>query len=166
MGPMNHQMLEVDQVVNLHGAVAPSSATPIRFSMKEFDRATILIFQNKSAGNGCAVSMNQAQDVSGTGSKTLSFTKAKRSLANGTQAAPVNAWESFDVASDTFTTDATNGTRDSYAIDITKDMLDIDNDFDVVELELGNAASNVIQAIAILHRARNAAFPNESGVAN
>lgn len=162
----NVALLERATIVNLFGAVAPSSATAQRFSMKHFERATIVITQNKSAGNGAAISLNQCTAVDGTGGKTLSFTSAYRSLANGTQAAPVNTWAKFDVTSDTFTTDATNSVRDTYAIDITRDMLDIANEFDCVELEIGNAASNVISAIAILEGARNAGFPTDSGITN
>lgn len=162
----NMHLLEFADVINLHGPVVPSSATPIRFSMKGFQRAAIIITQNKAAGNGAAISMNQAQDVSGTGSKTLSFSKAYRSLANGTQSAPVNSWDDFDVSSDTFTSDATNGTRDTYVIDVKAEDLDIDNGFDVVELEIGNAASNTVAAIAILYGARNAGFPVASGISN
>lgn len=166
MGPMNHHFLENNTVVNLFGAVAPSSATAVRVSLEHYERATFLIFQNKSAGNGAAISFNQCTAVDGTGGKTLGFTKAYRSLANGTQAAPVNTWASFDVTSDTFTTDATNSVRDSYAVEFKREDLDIDNDFDVIELEIGNAASNVIQAIALLHVARNGGFPTPSGITN
>lgn len=162
----NVALLERATIVNLFGAVAPSSATAVRFSMKHFERATVLITQNKSAGNGAAISFNQCTAVDGTGGKTLSFTKAYRSLANGTQAAPVNNWDQFDVTSDTFTTDATNSVRDMYAVDITRDMLDIENDFDVVELEIGNAASNVISAIAILEGARYMGFEVDNGITN
>lgn len=160
----NVALLERATIVNLFGAVAPSSATAQRFSMKHFERASILICQNKSAGNGSAISMNQCTAVDGTGGKTLSFTEAYRSLANGTQAAPVNTWAKFTVSSDTFTTDATNSVRDMYLIDVTRDMLDIDNGFDVVELEIGNAASNVIQAVAILEGARYAGFTVDNGI--
>lgn len=166
MGPMNYKFLENNTIVNLFGASAPSSATAVRFSLKHYERATVCIFQNKSAGNGAAISFNQCTAIAGTAAKTLPFTKAYRSLANGTQAAPVNNWDEFDVTSDTFTTDATNSVRDSYAVDITRDMLDIDNGFDVVELEIGNAASNVIQAIALLHTARYGGFETPSGIAD
>jgi predicted outer membrane repeat protein len=166
MGPMNHKFLENNTIVNLFGASAPSSATAVRFSMKNYERATVLICQNKSAGNGAAISFNQCTAIAGTAGKTLPFTKAYRSLANGTQAAPVNNWDEFDVTSDTFTTDTTNSVRDMYAVDITREMLDIENEFDVVELEIGNAASNVIQAIALLHVARYGGFEPPSAIAD
>ena len=162
----NVALLERATIVNLFGAVAPSSATVQRVSMKHFERCTFIITQNKSAGNGAAISMNQCQDVSGTGGKTLPFTEAYRSLANGTQASPVNTWAKFTVSSDTFTTDATNSVRDAYAIDVTRDMLDFDNGFDCIELEIGNAASNVISAIAILEGARNMGFPTDNAITN
>lgn len=166
MGPMNHRFLENNTIVNLFGAVAPSSATAVRVSLKHYERATFLICQNKGAGNGAAISFNQCTAIDGTGGKTLGFTKAWRSLANGTQAAPVNNWDEFAVTSDTFTTDATNGTRDMYAVDFMREDLDIENDFDVIELEIGNAASNVIQAVALLHVARNGGFETPTGIAN
>lgn len=166
MGPKNFHLLEVASVVNLFGASAPSAATCQRFSLKQFERAAILICQNKGAGNGAAISMNQCTAVDGTGGKTLPFTKAWRSLANGTQAAPVNNWAEFTVASDTFTTDTTNGARDMYLLDVKRDDLDFDNEYDVVELEIGNAASNVIQAIALLYGPRYGGFPVDNGITN
>jgi predicted outer membrane repeat protein len=163
----NYHLLEVATIVNLFGAAAPSSSTAERFSMKGFERAAIIICQNKSAGNGSAISMNQSTDVSGSGAKALAFTKAFRSLANGNQAAPVNTWASFTVSANTFTTDATNSVRDMYMIDVKREDLDFKNDFDCVELVIGNAASNVIQAIAILLGARYGGFPTvDTGIAN
>lgn len=162
---MNHEFLEANDVLFLFGPVAPSSATVQRFSMKNFQRATILIMQNKSAGNGSAVALKQAKEVDDNPvtEKTLEFTKARRALAVGTQAAPVYNWEEFTVASNTFTTDATNSTRDIYAIDIKAEDLDIANDFDIVEVELGNAASNVIAVVALLHGARHGGFAVVAG---
>jgi hypothetical protein len=166
--PGNSALLDRADIINLFGGVAPSSATVQRFSMKNAQRATIIITQNKGAGNGAAIALKQAKEVDDNPvlEKVLSFTKARRSLANGTQAAPVNNWTEFTVSGDTFTTDATNGTRDIYAIDITPEMLDIANDFDVVELEIGNAASNVMSAIVILEGARYGKFPVASGIAD
>src|SRR5688572_13425111 len=148
----NAHLLECGDVINAFGAVAPSSATVQRFSMKGYTRANIFIMQNKSAGNGATVALKQAKEVDNSPDveKTLSFDHAYRSLAAGTQAAPVQAWERFTVSSDTFTTDATNSVRDTYMIDIKAEDLDIANDFDVVELELGNAASNVIGVLIVL----------------
>lgn len=167
MGPWNFHLLEVGTIANLFGAAAPSGSTCERFSMKGFERAAVVICQNKSAGNGSVIAMNQSTDVAGTGAKALGFTKAFRSLANGNQAAPVNAWASFTVAANTFTTDATNSVRDMYMIDIKREDLDFKNDFDCVEVTIGNAASNVIQVIAILLGARYGGFPTtETGVAN
>lgn len=164
----NCHLLEVADAIHAFGPVAPSSATVQRFSMKNFTRAAIFIMQNKGAGNGSAVALKQCKEVDDNPvtEKTLEFTKAYRSLANGTQAAPVNSWAEFTVSSNTFTTDATNGTRDVYMIDIKAEDLDIANDFDVVELELGNAASNVICVLVLLFGARNAGFPVDSGISD
>jgi hypothetical protein len=162
----NYHLLEVGTIVNLFGAAAPSGSTAERFSMKNYERAAILLFQNKSAGNGSVISLNQSTDVAGSGAKALAFTKAFRSLANGTQSAPVNTWASFTVSANTFTTDATNSVRDSYMIDIKREDLDFKNDFDCVELVIGNAASNVIQAVAILLGARFGGFVTDGAIAN
>lgn len=163
---MNHAFLEKNDVINAFGASAPSGATVQRFSMKNFERATVLIFQNKAAGNGSAVTLKQCKEIDDNPvtEKTLGFTEAYRSLANGTQSAPVNNWAKFTVTNDTFTTDATNSTRDAYAIDIKAEDLDIANDFDIVEVEIGNAASNVIQVVILLHGARQGGFPVDSGI--
>lgn len=168
MDCLNHEFLEANDVIAAFGPAVPSSATVQRFSMKNFLRATILIVQNKAAGNGAAIALKQAKEIDDSPSveKVLGFTKARRSLAVGTQAAPVNSWAEFTVSNDTFTTDATNGTRDVYAIDIKAEDLDIANDFDVVEVEVGNAASNTVCVIVLLHGARQAGFPVDSGIAD
>jgi hypothetical protein len=168
MGPNNNHFLEANDIIFAFGPVAPSSATVQRFSMKNYQRASILVLQNKGAGNGSAITIKQCKEVDDNPvtEKAFEFTEAFRSLAVGTQAAPVNAWEKFAVTSNTFTTDATNGTRDAYMIDIKAEDLDIANDFDVVELELGNAASNVIAVVVLLFGARDSKFPPASGIAD
>jgi len=168
MGVKNEHFLESNDIVFGFGAAAPSSSTVQRFSMKNFQRASVLIFQNKGAANGSAIALKQAKEVDDNPSveKVLEFTKAYRSLAVGSQAAPVNNWAEFTVAANTFTTDATNGTRDAYMIDIKAEDLDIDGGFDVVEVEIGNAASNVLAVVILLHEARNAGFPVDSGIAD
>jgi predicted outer membrane repeat protein len=165
---MNHAFLECNDVIAAFGPIAPSSGTVQRFSMKNFQRATVLIIQNKSAGNGSAIALKQAKEIDDNPvtEKVLSFTEAYRSLAVGTQAAPVNSWQKFTVSNDTFTTDATNSVRDIYAIDIKAEDLDVANDFDIVEVEVGNAASNVIAVVVLLHGARQGGFPVDSGIAD
>jgi hypothetical protein len=165
---LNQRFLEANAVIAAFGPAVPSSATVQRFSMKGYERATVLIVQNKAAGNGATIALKQAKEVDDSPSteKVLALSKAWRSLAVGTQAAPVNNWTEFTVSSDTFTTDATNGTRDVYALDILAEDLDIANDFDIVELEIGNAASNTIAVIVLLHGAHQGKFPNVSGIAD
>jgi hypothetical protein len=167
-GAINNHFLEANDVIFAFGPVAPSSATVQRFSLKNYQRASVFIMQNKGAANGATVALKQAKEIDNSPDveKVLALPEAFRSLAVGTQAAPVNAWAKFTVASDTFTTDATNGTRDIYMIDIKAEDLDIANDFDVVEIEIGNAASNVIAVLILLHGAREASFPVSSGIAD
>ncbi len=165
----NSHLLEGVSAIFAFGPVAPSSATVQRFSMKGYKRAAVLIMQNKSAGNGCAITLKQCKEVDDNPvtEKTLGFTEAYRSLAVGTQASPANSWSKFTVSSDTFTTDATNSTRDIYMIDIKAEDLDVANDFDVVEVELGNAASNVIAVLVLLFGAEQIGFPQvPSGIAD
>lgn len=165
----NQHLLEGAAAVFAFGPVAPSSATVQRFSMKGYKRAAVFIMQNKGAGNGSAITIKQCKEVDDNPvtEKAFEFTKAYRSLAVGTQAAPVNSWAAFDVTSNTFTTDATNGTRDIYMIDIKAEDLDIANDFDVIEVELGNAASNVIAVLVLLFAAEQVGFPQiPSGIAD
>lgn len=168
MGAINQHFLEANDAIFGFGAAAPSGSTVQRFSMKNFQRASVFILQNKGAANGSAIALKQCKEIDNSPDveKVLEMTKAYRSLAVGTQAAPVNTWAEFAVAANTFTTDATNGTRDAYMIDIKAEDLDIDNDFDVVEVEIGNAASNVIAVMILLHGARNAKFPVASGIAD
>lgn len=166
MGPMNHHFLENNTIIHAFGPAAPSSSTVQRFSMKMHERASVIIASQKSAGNGIAVALKQCKEVDDNPvtEKVLEMTKAYRSLAVGTQAAPVNSWAEFTVSNNTFTTSTTNSVRDVYMIDIKREDLDIDNDFDVVEVEIGDAASNVTAVIVLLHNARYGGFPVDNGI--
>lgn len=165
---MNNRFNELNGVIAAFGPVAPSSAAVQRFSMKDYGRATVLIVQSKSSGNGSAISLKQMKEIDNSPdtAKTLGLAKAYRSLAVGTQSSPANVWEEFTVASNTFTTSATNSVRDIYAIDILAEDLDVANDFDVVEVLAGDAAGNVIAIIVLLHDAKNGGFPTSSGIAD
>lgn len=166
MGVMNHHFLEQNDIVFAAGPVAPSSMTAQRVSFKNFQRATVLILQNQGSTNPAAISLKQCKEIddSPVTEKVLPFTEAYRSVNVGTQAAPVNNWEKFTVSGDTFNTNATNGARSIYAIDIKAEDLDVANDFDIMEVEVGNAASNVLAVLILMHEARNGGFPVDSAI--
>lgn len=134
-------------VLCLLGTV-PSSSVPTRVSLKHYRRAVFFILvKNATTVTGSAITLKQATAVAGTGEKAVSFTKAYRTLdvaANG------DTLSEFAVASDTFTTENTNSKNHVYAIEVTPDMLDADNGFDVVRVGTGDATAATLTVFALL----------------
>lgn len=115
-------------------------------SLKGYSRVTFLILQeNATTVTGSAITLSQAQAVAGTGVKALSFDHAQRSLDTATDPRLAR----FDVASDTFTTDATDSKNSVYAIDVKRDQLDVENGFDCVRPNLANAVAATCTVVAL-----------------
>ncbi len=159
---VNHLFAEGAQVVP---AIMPvdlnDGANPGDWvSLKEFGRCTIAVLANNgTAANDITVTVNQATDVSGTGSKALPFERIATKQATALTAVGQYT-EVEQTASETYT-DGTNGEDELlYLIDITPDMLDSDNDFDCVQVSLNQAgAAKIGCALYILTNPRHAGAP-------
>ena len=197
-------------------------------SMANYDFAEVHIFIGDVAGGAAAVTLDQATDTSGTGSKTLSFTryymtgqKLKfdgRSTANFSAAETITGGTSANTAyvvevssnhlliatttgSTTWTDDETitggtsgatasvDGTGQDedlilertaasntfstlavtfkhYMIPVSREMLDVDNDFDCFQIDIAQAASSETQGCAFycLKGPRYKAMPMVSAI--
>lgn len=143
----NAALVEQAKIVTGLAAVVPSSTTPDYVSLKGYERMTIIVsVKNATTVTGSAITVKQASAVAGTGEKAVPLTRAYRNL----DAAAGDALSEFAVASDTFTTDATNSKDLLYVIEVDVSMLDVKNDFDCVRLGTGNAVAATIAAIYIL----------------
>lgn len=129
--------------------IAPilAGGTPDYVSLKGYERmAIILLVDNGAVPTGSAVTLKQATDVAATGEKPLSFTTVDANIdTDATDTLVATA-----VTSDTFTTDATANKNLMYVLDVTPDMLDIDNNFDCVRLGTGTGVAAIASVAYIL----------------
>lgn len=150
----NAMMIEQAKIVLGLGPVAPSSSTPDFISLKNAERLLILIpVKNGTTVTGSAISLTQATDVSNTGGKTLSFTKAYSALNTGASG-NTDVLTEFAVSSNTFTTNSTNSLEHLYAIEITPADLDIANGFDCVRCNTGNSTNATLAVQYVLYPAK------------
>ena len=149
---MSKNALLIEQVKLVVGlnSVVPSSAVPDYVSLKGYPRCCIIIQAiNATTVTGSAVTVLQATDVSGTGAKGVSFTKAYRNI----DTAAADAMAEFAVTSDTFTTNAVNSKGLLYVIEIDEGMLDVANGFDCIRAGIGNATAQTVAVLYALYPA-------------
>jgi hypothetical protein len=156
----NAQAIEQLGIVDAMGPVVPSAAAPVWISLKGFDRCCVLlVVKNGVTVTGSAIALQQATAVAGTGSKTLNFVTAYRKLNTG-PGGTNDAWSSFAVASNTFTTDATNSQEHLYAIEVQETDLDVNNYFDCMRVTVGNGVATTIAAIYLLYPSKKGPPPS------
>lgn len=127
----------------------PSSSTPRRVSLKNFERCTVVISAlNASTVTGSAITLKQSTDIADANSdeKAVAFTSVLRTLDVGAG----EVLSSAAVASNTFTTDSTNAKELLYIIDVTPEMLDIDNGFDCFRVGTGDGTATTLTVLYIL----------------
>ena len=124
----------------------PSTSVPKRISLKNVNRLTFLVIcKNGGAPVAGTIALTQSKTVAGGSEKALAFTKAAVIL----DAAVTDVFTEFDVASNTFSTDATASKDIIYAIDVLPESLDINNGFDCVGVATGNATQQTTTVLAI-----------------
>lgn len=153
----NNSLAEIVKIVSALGPILPSSASPAWVSLKNYQRAGVLLHAlNTTTVTGSAVALAQATAVAGTGTKALAFTTAKRNI----DTAAGDTLADFAVVSNTFTMDATNSKSLMYYIDIDPASLDVEGGFDCFRVTLGNATAQVISAQYLLWTARYSKLPS------
>jgi hypothetical protein len=149
----NAQLVEQAKIVQVLSNTLPSSTTPRRVSMKGWSRCTIIINAlNATTVTGSAITLKQATDIANGNSdeKAVAFTTAYRDIDVGA----AEGLTAFAVTSNTFTTDTTNSKELQYIIEVTSDMLDIDNGFDCIRVGTANATATTLSVEMILWGAR------------
>lgn len=141
-------------------------------SLENFGHATVVFLKGVgTAGEDPTLTVLQAQDASGTGSKALNFTKIYKK--NGATA--LNAVANFTEVANT---DNTYGAADDaasaenqvlWALEIDANELDADNGFDHFTVNIGDTGTNTQlgTVIAVLTEARypDAVAKAQSGIA-
>lgn len=163
MAISNAKLTENAAVIDMFPPATPSSAAPKWVSLKNFERASIVIIAANGSGvTGSAVALSQATTVTGTSAKTLGFSTVDADTDTGSS----DAFTATAVASNTFTTDATNSKNLKYVIEVKNTDLDVANGFDCFRVTLGNAVNTTVSAVAILREPRYADATEPTAVAN
>ena len=133
--------------------ILPVSASTDWVSMKNYDRCTVIILaDNATTVTGSAITMDQATDVSGTGTETLGFTKMWANIDTGATDTLVET----TVTSDTFTTDTTNDKNLMYVIEVKAEDLDFGAAYDCFQVDLATAVASIMSVCYVMWNSRYA----------
>jgi hypothetical protein len=117
------------------------NTTTLWVDMQLYSHVTFIIIANNSTGvTGAAITVNQASDTLGTGSKALSY-NMYFSCTGGfaAQTSASDTWAAT-TASGTFTTATTASTILAYAIEIQDTDCDLTNNFRTVQVSIASGA--------------------------
>lgn len=165
---LNAHFLEKNQVVG--GIVPVNLATGANsgdwVSLKEYGRCAIVLFAGVgTVANDPVITLNQAKDVSGTGSKALTFTRADVKAA--TAITSVGQFTTTtQAAANTFTLTGDAALQKIAVIDIKAEDLDIDNNFDCLQATIADVGTNTQLGCVLyfLHNPRDETVPLPSAI--
>lgn len=152
----NATLPEIANIVAAFPPAVPSSAAPLWASMKNADRATIVIqVENGVSGvTGTAVALQQATALAGTNAKSLAFSSVYQNLDTQNTSNPGDALALTAVNSNTFTTANTASKGLLYVIEVKATDLDVANSFNHIQVTLGNAVNATTCATYIIRDIR------------
>lgn len=150
---MNHLFAEMNQVCQGFLPVAMNSAANAGdyMSMKNYGRLTVVFFKAVgTAGDDPTITLQQAQDVSGTGVKALTINRvdkkqaASNLLAVGqfTVSTPASPATNDTFATNTWTNSDLAEQAAIVLIDVKAEDLDADNNFDCVRATIADVGTN------------------------
>lgn len=148
------KLVESHKIVTGGGPVLLNTAgiTGDIVSMKNYDHVTILVGLTPASGTDtAAITLQQHQDVAGTGAKTLAYTGAYKCAVSTT----VDALAAIAVAGNSITTSAA-AAQELYAIEVDGAELDVANGFDCISCDVSDpgAVSTPAFVLYILGRSR------------
>ncbi len=112
-------------------------------SFRLHEGAGILILVGAKAGNAVGITLRQARNVEGSGSKALEFTEYYSNLPGGSPQETEDLWRKQTASGDTFDIVANT----NYFIPLRQAMLDVTNNFDCFRLEVEAASSATLIAV-------------------
>lgn len=140
-------------VVGLPTINPPSTSTSQWVSLSLYSHASIFIYvTNATTVTGSAITLNQASDVAGTGSKALAFVSYWSNILAGS----TDTLAAQTAVSNTFTTLTTNSASALYIIEVQDTDLDLNNNFKAIQVA---AATAVAQTMTIAFHL----YPRASG---
>lgn len=167
--PLNNLLVEEAQIVSAIipvdlGAAANNGDW---VSMKNYDRLSIIVFKAAgTAGDDPILTVRQAQDVSGTGAKDLTFTRIDAKV--GAQTGIGTFTKVTQAAANTYTDAASAEAQAIFVIEFQSADLDVNNSFDCVQVQIPDIGSNaqIGCALYVLRGARYGLTPLPSAIAD
>lgn len=159
MVPGNSLLVERTQIVS---AIVPVDLAAAAnngdwVSLKEFQRLSVIVFKAAgTAGDDPVITLQQAQDVSGTGVKALNFTRVDEKV--GVQTAVGSFTTVTQAAANTYVNTVSAEAQGIFVIDVLPETLDKNNGFDCVRVVIPDvgAAAQIGCALYLLQGARQA----------
>jgi len=149
-----HKYVTKFQPIDINGVAQGGNYNFTSFRLHE--GAGIFIAVGAHAGASVAVTLRQAKNVEGNGSKALGFTEYYSNVPGASPQEEEDKWKVEVAASDTFDITAAR----NYFIPLRPAMLDVTNDFDAFRLEIAAATG------ATLIHANYELFAGPEGIAD
>jgi hypothetical protein len=174
---MNQLLVEKAQIAQGFLPVAMNAGAPVVdwVSLKEYGRCSVVFFKAVgTAGDDPTITLLQAQDVSGTGSKALTINRVDKKQA-ATNLLAVGQFTTSTPAApathDTFTANTwTNSDLAEQAaivvIEVKAEDLDVNNGFDCVTITIADVGTNAQLgcALFLMHEPRDQTVPLPSAI--
>lgn len=164
---MNKHLMDKMQIVA--GVIPVNLATAANngdfVSMKGYGRCAIVLFKGiGTAGEDPVITIEQATDVAGTGTKVVDFSRIDTKV--GTQTG-IGTFTKTAVAAGGTYVDAVSGEAEGlFVIDIKAEDLDIDAGFDCIRAKVADVGTTTQLGgvLYLLHEPRNATDPLPSAI--
>lgn len=137
-------------------------------SLKNYERCSIIVYKAAgTAGDDPVLTVTQAQDVSGTGAKALTFTRIDAKV--GTQTGIGTFTKVTQTAANTYTDASSAEAQALWVIEFKAEDLDVNNNFDCLRIavpDTGSAGAQLLCALYVLRGAKYGTDPLPSAIAD
>lgn len=146
--PYNQKRVTYLSPVNINGAQIGGDRSFV--SMRNYQRAECNIMVG-AASSTPAVTLSQAKNVEGNGSKALGMVEVWKQMPLASPTEEGDLWQRVDVTSNTFDLAANT----NYIIVVKADDLDVTNKFDCIRMEIAaEAGTNLVAGFYDMGHAR------------
>lgn len=146
--PFNRKRVNYLSPVNINGAQIGGDRSFV--SMRNYLKAECCLMVG-AASSTPAVTLSQAKNVEGNGSKALAFLEVWKQMPGASPQEEGDLWQRVDVTSNTFDLAANT----NYIIVVKADDLDVNNKFDCIRMEIAaEAGTNLVAGWYDLEHAR------------
>jgi hypothetical protein len=126
-------------------------------SLKNYDRCSVIVYKAAGvAGDDPVLTMKQATDVAGTGSKALNFTRIDAKV--GVQTGIGTFTTVTQTASDTYTDTVSAEAQAIFVIEFKAEDLDVNNGFDCIRFSVADTGAGGAQLLCALYVLRGVRY--------